>query len=125
MTQPVLTGDIFSDGVHLTQAAYNAAGMDIAQHFYEHLRGDVKAESVSVLTDYFMEVSETSKLRAGSRMTLILMPEPFHVSDLTVTVSDNLAVEYPFVIYAREAGTGTVTIRQGDQVLKTLTFIVE
>lgn len=125
VTQPMLLEDIFSDGVHLTQAAYNAAGMDIAEHFYAHLRGDVKAEAVSVLSDYFMEVSETNKLRLGDRMTLILMPEPFYVSDLTVSVSDNLVLEYPFVIYGKEAGTGTVTIRQGDQVLKTLTFIVE
>jgi hypothetical protein len=46
--------------------------MDIAQHFYEHLRGEVTAQSVSILTDFFMEASETVKLRVHDTMTLIL-----------------------------------------------------
>lgn len=125
VSKPVLLDDIFSDGVHLTQVAYNASGLDIAQHFYEHLRGKVVAESVSVLTDYFMEVSDTVKLRVHDTMPLILMPQPIHVSDLKISVSDNLEVQYPFVLYAKEAGTGTVTISQGDQVFKTITVIVE
>ncbi len=125
VAMPVLLDDIFSDGTHLTQVAYNAAGMDIAQHFYEHLRTEVTAESVSILTDYFMEASETLKLRVYDTMTLILMPQPFHVSDLKISVTDNLGLEYPFVLYAKEVGTGTVTVSQGDQVLKTITVIVE
>lgn len=117
---------ILSDGVHLHQEAYNAAGMDIAENLFAHLRTPVLLESLTLQNDDGNKVyDEVTLKRVGASISLFPIVEPMAVSDLTFIVSDNLEIVYPCVITAVAPGTGTLTISQGNKVIRTITIEVK
>lgn len=122
---PKQTSQFFADGTHLTQVVYNAQGIDTAANLYAHLREQVQAESVTFEKPDCSQVTNGVALRVGASITLVPQVTPYNVSDLTYTVSDNLSVSYPCVITGKAAGTGTLTVSQGDRVVATLTIEVK
>ena len=55
---------------------------------------------------------------------IAILPEPACVSDLTITVDGDLELAYPMLLRDTGSGGGTLTISQGDTVLRTVTVTV-
>ncbi len=120
--KPNTVQDIYADDIHLQQVAYNAIGMNIADNTFRNLRTENPVVSLKVLGPTGKEIGDTLEFsRKGVEYQIALLPEPLCASDLTITLSDNLEMAYPFVIKDVGTGTGTITISQGDTVLKTIT----
>lgn len=123
---PLRKEHLFTDGIHLQQVAYNAAGMDIAQNLFDHLRNPIIVESLELLkSDGNKVYDELTLKQVGASVSLVPIVEPLTVSDLTFTVSDNLELVYPCTVKAVAPGIGTLTIAQGNNILKTITIEVK
>lgn len=114
------------DGVHHQQVVYNAFGLDIAKNLFAHLRTYVKAESVTFQTPDGNKVYDSITIKkVGGTYELVPILGNEQASDLTYILSENLSMEYPCVIKAEAAGTGTLTVMQNGVVLFTLTVEVK
>lgn len=123
VTMPNIPMDLMaSDGTHMTQVGYNAAGLTLGEHLYAYLRTQVTVTSVKLENADGMEIREEINLRkAGATMPLVLRGDPIYGNNFTITVSDNLEIAFPFVLTAKAEGTGTLTISKDGKVLKTVT----
>ena len=111
------------DGVHLTQTGYNAAGLNIGENLYKYFRTEFTLESFELTDENGKEVKDEIKLkRKGSSAKFILLTEPCYVSDLTITLSDNLEMISPFVVKATAEGEGFMTISYKGEVLRHIVF---
>ena len=123
--KPTNTKELFADGVHYNQVAYNASGIDIATNLYTHLRGESKVEKLTIKKSDGNSLYDEIKLsRVGSSAELYLECEPYTVDDLTFTVTDNVKIEFPLVLVATASGEGKLTVSQGDTVLAEYKLIV-
>lgn len=113
-----------SDGTHLSQAAYNAAGMDIAENVYGYLRGDKTAQSVSFYTTGASLCEDEIVLDVGESISLIAEVAPIYVGDLSFRLSKNLSMAYPMTITGEADGMGAVTVLQNGEPVKTLRVAV-
>ena len=121
---PNSTATIYaSDKVHYQQVAYNALGIDIASNLFSYLKGQAAAPKLTIYDGTTMRaLADSEKLRVGEKLVLSPVSDPIYAGDLTFTVSGCIALKYPLQIVATEAGTGTLTISQGDTVLRQITF---
>lgn len=124
VTKPGAVAEYFADGTHLTQVVYNAQGMDVAANLYAHLRQVPVATSIGFEQTDCSKVADGVRISVGRSITLVPQVSPMNADDLTYTVSDNLSISYPLVITGKSAGTGTLTVSQGDKVIGTLTIEV-
>ncbi len=123
--KPTNTKGVFADGVHYNQVAYNASGIDIANGLYDNLRGSVSAEKLTLKkADGNALYGALKFTRPGNSEELFMECEPYTVSDLTITTTDNIKVEFPFTVTALASGEGKLTISQGDKVLAEIKVIV-
>ena len=123
--KPTTIKELFADGVHYNQVAYNAAGIVIADNLYTNLRGEYKAEKLTVKKADGNSLYDEIKLnRVGDSVELYIECDPYTVDDLTFTVSDNIKIEFPLVITAVASGEGKLTIAQGDNVLLDVAVVV-
>ena len=107
------------DGVHLTQTGYNAAGLSIGENLYKYFRTEFTLESFRFVDENGNDVKDEIKMkRKGSSVKFTLFTEPCYVSDLTITLSDNLEMISPFVVKATAEGEGFVTISYKGEVLR-------
>ena len=113
------------DGVHLTQEAYNALGLDIADNLYAFLREKTRAAQIKLVDEFGSRLQSKLKMKVGTQRTLVVVPEDANAAELTFTVTDNLSLSFPLVVTAVAPGDGTLTISDGDTVLKTVTITVE
>jgi hypothetical protein len=129
ISQPKTLKEIDADGVHLAQLGYNAQGQDIARNLYSYLKGGVEVKDVTVYNittnTQGTKVSGSISAAKGKTYKLSIVCDPVPVSDLEITVSDNLELTSPFHVTAKESGDGVLTIKQGDKVIKTITFKVK
>ena len=126
VTRPSFRQELYAqDGVHLSQVAYNALGMDIADNIYSFLREKAKATQIKLVDEYGSRLQDKIKLNVGRSRGIVVTLTDGNAADLTYTVTDNLSISFPLVVTAVYSGTGTLTISQGDTVLKTITFIIE
>jgi len=126
VTAPTTVAQLYSDGVHLNQVVYNALGMDIAQNLFSYLRTYRPVESIAFQkTDGNKIYDDVTLNGVGDIIRLIPVTQPLTVSDLTFTLSDNLAMPYPGTIMAMESGEGMITVSQGDRVLAQIAVLVE
>lgn len=124
--RPMMHGDLLAtDGVHLSQEAYNAMGLGLADELYGFLREKQRATGVKLVDEFGSRIQDTVKLRLGAAKNIVPVLTDANAADLTFTVSDNLMLNFPLEITAIREGTGTLTISKADTVLKTITFIVE
>lgn len=107
------------DGVHLTQVGYNAAGLSIGENLYNYFRNDRTLESFQLVDENGNEVKDEIKMkRKGASEVFRLFTEPCYVSDLTITLSDNLEMISPFVVKATAEGEGFITISYKGEELR-------
>ena len=119
--RPTSTVSIYaSDNVHYQQVAYNALGIDVANNLYAYLKGESADTEISIYQGNTMRaLTDSENLRFGE--TLVLSPVT-DLTDLTFTVDGCIALTYPLQITGTDAGTGTLTISQGETVLRQITF---
>ena len=123
---PKTVSQVFSDGVHLIQPVYNALGMDIAENLFAYLRTYRQVVSVSFQKPDGNKVyGDVSLGSNGDYLRIVPVLDPITVSDLTFTLTDNLAMEYPGKITVVGEGEGKVTVSQGNQVLAEIVVWVE
>ena len=109
-----------SDNVHYQQVAYNALGIDVANNLFSYLKGEPATSEIAIYHSTTMrEVTDSENLRFGE--TWILSPVT-DLTDLTFTVEGCIELTYPLQITGTEAGTGTLTISQGETILRQITF---
>ena len=125
VTKPTAASQLFaSDGVHLSQVAYNAAGMDIAKNLYENLRTENAVTSVAFKTTGAANVSDEVVLAVGESISLVPLVTPLSVSDLSFSLTKNLSMTYPMTITGESDGMGKVTVSQNGNVVATLNVAV-
>ena len=123
---PKTVAQVFSDGVHLIQPVYNALGMDIAQNLFAYLRTYRQVESVSFQRPDGNKIYDDVSLSGPSDyLRLVPIVDPITASDLTFTLTDNLAMEYPGKVTVIGEGEGKITVSQGDRVLAEIVVWVE
>lgn len=123
---PLFRTDLYAeDGTHLSQEAYNALGIDIADNLYAFLREKARATQLKLVDEFGSRIQSKIKLKTGASKSFVVLLEDGNAADLTFSVTDNLALSYPLVVNAVAPGTGELTISQGDTVLKTVTITVE
>jgi len=120
---------IFSgaDGVHLNQVVNNAQGLEIGENlvkwFFEDGQKTV-AESVSLEDRSKNPLPDTVDITVGESFLLVPRVTPVTVNDLTYEITGAAELEYPLAVKGTSVGTATLTVKQGDRVLKTMTFRV-
>jgi len=115
----------FADTIHPNQVGYNAIGMMVANNLYTRLYGGATAASVDLIDVYGNSIAGPVTMKTGEKTTVIPVVTPVYGGGLSFEVSENLAIEYPLTIVAKEIGTGTLTVKLGSTVLKTLEFHIE
>ncbi|MBR5570272.1 MAG: hypothetical protein IKW10_05185 [Oscillospiraceae bacterium] len=121
------TNSVFcsADKTHLTQVVYNAQGIEIANNMFGYFEGDKTVSSVELRTDRNVLLGDALELQVGENVYANIVTDKVYANDLTITVEGNINVEFPMHIVATEEGSGTITISQGDKVLKTLSVTVK
>jgi hypothetical protein len=64
-------------------------------------------------------------MKSGNQYKFILVTNPNGVSNYTIELSKNLKLEDNFYVTPTAKGSGTITIKQGDTVIKTVNVTVE
>jgi len=125
LTKPTTMAGVFAtDNTHYQQVSYNAVGMDIASSVYSTLRsGNVTISSLE-LKNAAGDTALPTTLSVGQSLNVVPWVTPVNVDDLTYSVSGNLTLSYPCILRATAPGTGTLTVKQGDTVVKTVTFTI-
>ena len=113
---------------HLLQFGYNAIGFDIARNMYNHIYGINELEKIDLYDTTggkeFELVGDTITIKVGEKRQFAIISTPYSVNDLEIIVEGNLSFSNPFYITANAVGTGTLTIKHGDTVIKTVTFTI-
>ena len=116
-----------TDGVHLNQVVNNAQGLEIGENlvkwFFEDGQNTV-AESVRLEDRSKNPLPDTVDITVGESFLLVPRVTPVTVNDLTYEITGAAELEYPLAVKGTSVGTATLTVKQGDRVLKTMTFRV-
>ena len=114
-----------ADTTHLTQVVYNAQGIEIANNMFGYFKGDKTVSSVELRTDRNVLLGDALELQVGENVYANIVTDKVYANDLTITVEGDITVEFPMHIVATKEGSGTITISQGNKVLKTLSVTVK
>ena len=113
---------------HLTQLGYNAVGLDMAKHLYNYIYGTSEKTEVAVYvadtTSHTLVVDEIT-ISSKASTQLVITPTSGNANDLTIEVTRNLKLDDQLRVSAVAGGKGTITVKQGDTVIKTITVNVE
>lgn len=120
----VMAGEMFPDGVHYSQVGYNAAGMNIAENILSYLN-DEAVRSVTLMEDDGLnEIGDTYDMAVGDSIRVAALPDPICINDLTFETSGSVSLSQMNKITAVSEGEGTFTVKEGQNVLRTVTFNV-
>ena len=129
LTMPTKTTEIFADDNHMLQILYNAVGIEAAHSTYNYLYGDLEP------TDLYLydvtgggegiEIGDSMTMKGKEKRQLVLIVYPLGISDFEIEVSKNLKLEEPFYVTAVAGGTGKITIKRGDTVIRTITVEIK
>jgi hypothetical protein len=131
LKHPSTTADLFADtSSHYYQVGYNAQGFEIAKALYEQMYGNPTLNSLKVydITNDLIPVELKNyviKMANGEKRQFVVIPDPFYVNDLEITVTGNLRLEEIFYVTATARGEGTITIKHDGRVVRTITVQVE
>lgn len=115
---------IYGDGVHYNQLGYNTAGMHIAHNIYTYLQNPA-AKSVTVYDETGLApIEDGRKLAVGDEIRIAAIAEPVCVNNLTFAASGSMELTGLYTLKAVAPGTGTLQVKQGSTVVKTITFQV-
>lgn len=101
--------DLYADGVHYTQLAYNAAGIESAKSLYDFLFGEASADGLILLEQNGLtEVGDSVTVSGGMPTVIVPVCTPATARELTV--------ELPAGLFFRNSALtgsakGTVTFR--------------
>ena len=113
-----------ADTTHYSQVGYNAIGLDMGANLAAYFAEKSVATNVR-LEDYSsVEIPNTVDVTVGETFRLTPVVTPVTVDDLTYEVTGAAELTYPLAVKATEVGTATLTVKQGENVLKTVTFNV-
>ena len=113
---------------HLSQLGYNAIGIDMAHGLYDYVYGTTEETDVNVYIDNGTShtlVENEFTLSSKGTIQVIVAPKSGNTTDLSFEVTKNLTMDEQFRITAVAGGTGKITIKQGDKVIKTINVIVK
>ncbi len=116
---------IFVDGVHYSQIAYNALGMDVAKQLFTALRGTFTFNSITLEDDASNPIGDTYTLAKGASVSIVPQVDETGAGNMEFTVSGNINISFPCVITGTAPGTGTLEISRDGAVVKTVTFTVQ
>ena len=113
---------------HLTQLGYNAVGLDMAKHLYNYIYGTSEQTDVEVyVTDKTSHTLIEGEITISPKEAtqLVITPKSGNANDLTIEVTRNLKFDDQFRVSAVAGGKGTITIKRGDTVVRTITVNVD
>lgn len=116
---------IFVDGVHYTQLAYNALGTDIAKQLYTALRGEFAMNSISLQDNAGNPIGDTCTLAKGQSVSIVPQVDSVGAGGMDFTVSGSISKSFPCVITGTSSGSGVLEIKRDGAVIKTVTFTVQ
>lgn len=116
---------IFVDGVHYSQIAYNALGIDVAKQLYTALRESFAFNGISLEDDAGNPIGDTCTLAKGKSVSIVPQADCVSAGGMDFTVSGNISICFPCVITGTAPGTGTLEISRDGTVVKTVTFTVQ
>ncbi len=112
-----------NDYGHLSQVAYNAQGIEMADNVYRYLFDN------SEVTVHFRDINnnilpDVTELRVGQTIMAVPMLDPEWETDLELTATGAIRLDYPCAVVGVEVGTGSLTISRDGQTLKQIDFTV-
>ena len=112
------------ENTHYQQVVYNAMGMDIAQELLGYLRNGRTVTSAQIVNNNFAAVTEMD-MKVGQTNSFAITCDPLYGGELTVETSGVISqLSTPWIIQANAAGTGMLTVKQGNTVVAQLTVTV-
>ena len=113
---------------HFQQIAYNAVGFEIADNLYNHLNRIQTIEGIDLfdITDggVPVEVEDSMTMKAGEKHQFVLVSVPASINNLEITVEGNLELSDLFYVTATAKGSGTLIIKQGTTVVKSVNITI-
>lgn len=113
-----------NDYGHLSQVAYNAQGIEIADNMYGYL---FDSSNLTVqFRDYNNNIlPDVTELRVGQTIMAVPMLDPECVAgDLELTATGAIRLDYPGSVVGIEVGSGSLTASRDGQILKQIDFTV-
>ena len=115
---------IYYDGVHYRQLAYNALGFDVATNLHTALRGEFSFTAVEMQDFQSTTIADNHKLYVGERIDLVPQVMDPGYGNLEFHVSGNVRKSFPCTITATAPGSGKLEIVCNGEVVKTITFTI-
>ncbi len=115
------------DNTHLAQPGYNALGEDMGQEFAQWFFTYNQAPAVESFELHNRSgelIPDTVNITVGENYIMTPRTVPVTVCDLTYEVTGAAELTYPLAVKGISVGTATLTVKQGDRVLKTMIFNV-
>ena len=114
-----------ADGSHPNQVVYNAMGMDAAENICAWLtKRNETVTSFDLVHSDMTEVPQNITIRTGEPYLLLPIAKPSYVANISYEVTGDAELGYPLAVVGTQPGTATLTVKQGDTVLKTVEFTV-
>lgn len=113
-----------ADYGHLSQVAYNAQGIEMADNVYGYLFNNKEA-TVELRDGSNNILPDSMDLRVAQTIMVVPMLDPeWSAGDLEFSATGAIRIEYPCIVEGVEVGTGTLSVSRGDKVLKQINFNV-
>lgn len=114
-----------ADGSHPNQVVYNAMGMDAAENICAWLtKRNETVTSFDLVHSDMTEVPQNITIRTGEPYLLLPIAKPSYVANISYEVTGDAELGYPLAVVGTQPGIATLTVKQGDTVLKTVEFTV-
>ena len=114
-----------ADNTHYSQVGYNAIGLDMGANLAAYFFDTTPAVTKLRLENcYSTEIGNSLKMVVGQSTQLTPVVKPVYVDNLTYEVTGAAELTYPLMIKATEEGTATLTVKQGNTVLRTVKITV-
>jgi hypothetical protein len=129
LTMPTKITEVFAADNHMLQILYNAMGIEAARSTYTHLYGATELKNITVydISDDGkpVELGDEFNMKGKEKKQLAFVSDPLGIGDFEIEVSKNLKLEEPFYITAVATGKGTITIKRGGVVVRTITVNIK
>ncbi len=114
-----------ADNTHYSQVGYNAIGLEMGANLAAYFAGGAPAVTELRLEDMnAKDVGNAQNMVVGESIQLTPVVKPYYVDNLTYEVTGTAEITYPLMIKATAEGTATLTVKQGDTVLRTVNFTI-
>lgn len=116
---------IYDDGIHFGQLAYNALGADVCNQLHTRLRGEFTFESVTLVDRNDKPIGDSRTLAVGESLSIVPLVDSLSAGGMTFTASGSVSLSYPCVITGVSSGTGKLEITRDGAVVAAVTFTVK